>query len=124
MTEEKTEKIVIIATHGPDDQERATLPFVMANGALVLDVEAVVILQGNAVQLANREIHKHVFAPGLPPLMKLISDFMELGGKLLVCTPCIKERHLDKEMLVDGSEPIAAARVITEILESNGVLSY
>jgi len=124
VTDSKPEKIVIIATHGPDDQERASLPFVMANGALVMDVKAVVILQGNAVQLAKKEIYEHVHAGGLPPLGKLIPDFIELGGELLVCTPCIKERHIEKDMLVGSAEPVAAARVISEVLESNAVLNY
>lgn len=33
MAEEKEEKIVVIATHGGEDPERATFPFVVANAA-------------------------------------------------------------------------------------------
>ncbi len=52
MAETEAEKMVVIATHGADDPERATLPFVAANGALAMDVRATVILQGRAVMLA------------------------------------------------------------------------
>lgn len=53
MVEEiKREKILYVVSHGTDDSERATLPFVHANGALAMDVEAVVILLGPAVMLA------------------------------------------------------------------------
>ena len=45
MSDNGTEKIVVIITHGPDDPERALFPFVMANGAMLMDAEATVILQ-------------------------------------------------------------------------------
>jgi len=124
MPEHKTEKILFIATHGPDDQERATFPFVMANAALVMDAEAVIVLQGAAVLLAKKGSFDHVYAGGLPPLKQLMDSFIKQGGKLLVCTPCIKERHIDESMLVETAEPVASARVIQEALEANAVLNY
>lgn len=60
--------LLIIATHGPEDPERATFPFLITNGALVLDVEALIVLQGVAALLAIEEQADHVFAAGLPPL--------------------------------------------------------
>jgi predicted peroxiredoxin len=124
MSEQNTEKILIIATHGPDDPERATFPFVMANAALVMDAEAVVVLQGAGVLLAKTGSYDHVYAAGLPPLKDLMKSFLEQGGKLLVCTPCIKERQIDESMLEESCELIAAARVIQESLEAKAVLNY
>ena len=68
--QEQTEKIVVIATHGVEDPERASLPFVVANAALAMDVQAVVILQGTAVILAKKGCYEHVFAAGLPPCLE------------------------------------------------------
>jgi len=124
MSDEKTEKIVIFATHGPEDPERATLPFIMGNAAMVLDAEAVVILQGTGVLLAKQGCYEHVFAAGMPALKDQVKIFLEQGGKILVCTPCIKERQIDEAMLIKTVEPIAAARTIQEVLESDGVINY
>ena len=124
MSEEKKEKILIIATHGPDDPERATFPFVMANAALVMDTEAVMVLQGAGVLLGKKGSYDHVYAAGLPPLKDLMKTFLEHGGKLLVCNPCIKERQIEESMLVESAEPIASARVIQESLEANAVFNY
>ena len=121
---EKQEKIVIISTHGPEDPERATLPFVMGNGALVMDAQATVVLQGTSVLLAKEGCYEHIFAAGLPPLKQLVDSFIQQGGKLLVCSPCIRERKIEEGMLVRSAEPIAAARVIQECLEANAVLNY
>ena len=122
--EENADKVVIIATRGGEDPERASLPFVMANAALALDTQAVVILQGTGVTLAKKGCYEHVFAAGLPPLKELVDSFIELGGILLVCTPCIQERNITKEMLVETAKPIKAARVIMETLEASAILSY
>ena len=121
---EKTDKVVILATHGPEDQERATFPFVMGNAALVMETEAVVVLQGAGVLLAQKGIYEHVFAGGLPPLQGLLETFLKNGGKLLVCTPCVKERKIEQPMLVEGAELVAGARVIQEVTTASGVLSY
>lgn len=124
MSDPKPEKIVVIGTHGPEDPERATLPFVMGNAALLMEVQAVVILQGTGVLLAKRGCYEHVFAAGLPSLKNQVDTFLEQGGKILVCTPCIRERKIEESMLLDTAEPIAAARAIQEVLEANSVLSY
>ena len=122
--EQQTEKMVVIVTHGGEDPERACLPFVVANAALAMDVQAVVILQGTAVTLAKKGCYEHVFAPGLPPLKDLVDSFIELGGTLLVCAPCLKERNITNDMLVDSTHPIKAARVVTEILEADATVNY
>ncbi|MGQ9756410.1 MAG: DsrE family protein [Bryobacteraceae bacterium] len=122
--EQQTEKIVIIATHGGEDPERACLPFVIANAALAMGVQAVVILQGAGVTLAKRGCYEHVFAAGLPPLKDLMDSFIQEGGALLVCTPCLSERKITVDMLVETAQPIKAGRVVTEVLEAKATLNY
>lgn len=124
MSDTQVEKVTVMATHGPEDPERATLPFVMANAALVMDCEAVVCLQSTAVLLATKGCYEHVFAGGLPPLKEQVDTFLAAGGKMIVCTPCIQERQIGEGMLIEGAEPVAAARVIKEVTESTAVLNY
>ena len=122
MSEQK--KILYIGTHGPEDPERATLPFVLATAALTMDVEAVVALQGNAVWLGVKGTAEHVFAGGLPPLKKLMDDFMSLEGRILVCSPCIKHREIEPSTLIEGAQVVAAATLTSEILSAKAVLTY
>jgi predicted peroxiredoxin len=126
MSPEKTEKILYIGTKAGDDPEKAAMPFVMANAALAMDIEATVCLQGNGVYLAQKGYAEKTLAPGgFPPLKKLVSEFVELGGKLLVCVPCIKERHIDEATeLVEGAQTTAAGALNVEAMESDAVLVY
>jgi len=118
------EKIVYIVTHAAEDPERATLPFVLANAAQAMEVEAVVALQGTAVFLAKKGYLDNVFAAGLPPLKDLVANFMKEGGRLVVCVPCIRERKIEEADLIEGAKPIAAAGLTQEILGANATLVY
>ncbi|MBW1749116.1 MAG: DsrE family protein [Deltaproteobacteria bacterium] len=122
---EKEEKVLYISTCGGEDPEKAAMPFVMAGAALAMDIKATICLQGNAVYLA-KEGYVDTMLPGggFPHMNKLMADFKELGGKMLVCVPCIKERNIEEKDLVDGSETTAAGAVNIEAMESDAVLVY
>ena len=124
MVEEKKEKIIYIATHGGENPEKASLPFVLANASQVMEVEAVVVLQGPAVFLAKKGYLQHVHAAGFAPLQELLDSFIEAGGKLMVCVPCIQERKIEVSDLIDGAVPTAGGTLTMEILEANATLVY
>jgi uncharacterized protein len=123
MSEEK-EKIVLIATHAGEDPERATFPFLLANAAQAMDVEAVVVLQGVAVFLAQKGYAEHVLAPGLTPLKTLVDNYVANGGKILVCMPCIEERKISQTDLIAGSEGIKAGRLVVEMTSAKSTAVY
>ena len=118
------EKLVIISTTGPENQEKATLPFVVATAAQTVDAEVVIILQASAVLLAKKGAAENVNAQGLMPLKKLMDTFIELGGRLLLCSPCIKERFISEAELFPRSQLIAAGTVVEEVLSAKAVLTY
>jgi uncharacterized protein involved in oxidation of intracellular sulfur len=119
------EKLVFMVTHGPEHPEHVTIPFVMAVAALASDVEAVIGLQAEGVEIAVKGRSDSVTAEGFPPLSKLMSDYAELGGKLLLCGPCVKSRKIDAAtQLVENAEVVAAARFIAEITSATNALVY
>ena len=125
MAENQAEKILYIATCAGDNPEKAAMPFVMANAALAMDIKAVVVLQGNGVYLAQKGyVDKMLPAGGFPPLKDLLTSFMELGGELKVCVPCIKSRNIEESELVAGAQTTAAGALNVEALESNAVMIY
>ena len=121
---EREEKIMLFATHAGEDPERASLPFVVGNAALAMDVKAIVVLQGTGVYLAKKGYIENVFAGGLPPLKELVDNFTELGGRIFVCSPCIKERQIDPSELIEGSEVVAAGTLVQELLSASASLVY
>ena len=119
------EKLVFMVTHGPDHPEHVTIPFVMSVAALASEVEAVIGLQADAVELGVKGRADSVAAEGFPPLSKLMNDYKELGGKILVCGPCLKSRGIDAAtQLVENAEVVAAARFVAELTSATNALSY
>ena len=120
-----TEKLVFMVMHGPDDAEPATIPFVMAVAAMASDVEVVIGLQGAGVELAVRGRADRVEARGFPPLASLLADYHDLGGKLLVCGPCVNAREIDPAtQFVENAEVVAAGRFVAEITSATNALVY
>ena len=125
MSETKEEKILYIATCAGDNPEKAAMPLVMANAALAMDIKATVVLQGNGVYLAQKGyVDTMLPAGGFPPVKELLASFMELGGELKVCVPCLKERNINESELLDGSQTTAAGALNLEAIEANAVMVY
>jgi len=117
-------KMVIIATHADDDPEKATIPFVMANAALASETGATVILQSTGVMLAVKGYTKHVRTEAFPELPDLMKSYLEMGGRILVCAPCLKSRGITEGDLIDGAKIIAAATVVSETTSADATLTY
>jgi predicted peroxiredoxin len=121
---EKEEKLVIITTIGNEHPEKATIPFVMATAAQATDVKVVVIMQSNSVLLAKKGEAEKVEASGFLPVKQLIDTYIELGGVLLLCSPCLKERNITAEDLIPGTTIIAGGTVIFEVMSATSVMTY
>lgn len=125
MTEEKQEHIMYFATCGGEDPEKAAMPFVMAVAALAMDIKATIVLQGNGVYLALDHYRKNMLpGGGFPRVDKLMKDFIELEGELLVCNPCIEERNIKESDLTKGSKITAAGALNVAAIEADAVFVY
>jgi len=122
---EKEEKILYFCTHAGDDPEKAAMPFVMASAALAMDIKTILVLQGQGVYLALKGYVDTMPKPGgFPPMAKLLSDYLELGGELRVCVPCIKDRNIDESNLVEGARTTAAGELNVEAMAADAVFVY
>jgi predicted peroxiredoxin len=122
---ENNGKIILMCTHGPEDSERATIPFVIATAAQASDIPVLVGFQVNGVMLARKGCAEHVFAAGFPPLKELMDIDLETGGELFVCGPCVQSRKINpEEEFISGAKIVNAATFAKEISEAVNVLVY
>ena len=117
-------KITYIITKGDDDPELATIPFILANGAMAMDVTPVIILQSNGVMLGVKGYADKVHFKEGVSLKQLIENYVDAGNKLLLCSPCVEKRKLSEKDFVNGAIIVGAARVNDEALSSVNVLVY
>lgn len=119
------EKLVFMVTHGPEAPERATIPFVMATAAQASDVEVVMGFQADGVMLVKKGVAESIEAPAFPPLKVLMDAYIEAGGELLACGPCVKSRGINPETdFVAGAKVVNAATFVKECTEATNVLTY
>ena len=113
-----------MVTSGPENPELATIPFVMATAAQASNVEVVMGFQGNGSMLAIKCMADHVFAQGFPKLSDLIDTYLEAGGKMYVCGPCVGSRQVNNEELMEGATIVGAATFVSESLGATQSLIY
>jgi predicted peroxiredoxin len=95
-------KIVIVITRGLDD-ERASVAWSVANGAIATEQETTVFLAASGVDWVRKGAADNArLNPFDPPMIDMISNVMSAGGTVLVCPPCAKVRGLAQDDLLAG----------------------
>jgi len=116
-----TDKLLFNCSHGAEDPERATLPFVAANVAAIAGQQAVVLCTINAAWLGTTGGTDNVTADGYPDLATLYDEFVGNGGKVCLCGACTKPRNISEDQLTKGARIVGAAAAVEEIV--NGAKS-
>lgn len=98
---------------------KATVGFVVATAALGSGKDTLVFLSTDGVWAAVKdEAAKVVEGEPFKPLVELIENYLEAGGRIIACAPCCKKRNIEQDQLFDEVE-IAGGAVLVEWL-SNG----
>lgn len=118
------DKILFNCTHGKDDAERATLPFIAANVAAASGQEAVVVCTIDAVYIGTHGGREGIEAKGMPPLATLYDEFVSNGGQVWLCSACTKPRGIDETQCDKGAQIVGAAVVVEEITKGAKAVSF
>ena len=107
---------MVMLTHGPEDGDRATVGVVMANAARSLDKSVVLLLSLDGVRLGEPRAVDEIREPGFQTFRELWDTFLEAGGEIWACAPCVKKRalegHLDERIKMVGA--VAAMEYVTQ----------
>lgn len=117
-------KVGFVVTHASDEPELATLPFMLATGAMAMGVDPAIILQAEGVRLAVAGGPEAAAAEGLAPLADLMAAVLASGHRIMVCSPCMTNRGISESDLVPGCFVGGAGQVVQEMLECENFLRY
>lgn len=112
-----TERFCVNLSTGPENPDKATVAFVVANAALASGKDVLVFLTVESVRFGFAGGADGMHADGFAPLAELIASLGAGGGKILVCTPCAKVRGLAEQPLVDGGV-LGGGAVLVEFMTS------
>ena len=112
-------------THGPQDGDKATVGFVVANAALGSEKDTLVFLSTDAVWVAKTgEAEKINEGAPFAPLKELIDKFVGAGGKILVCSPCLKKRGISEDQLIAGASAAGGAALVEWLSNGSPCVCY
>ncbi len=114
--------LLIHASRGKEEPERATLPFVLGNNARIAGQDVVVLLTTDAVWLATEGGAEGVEHEGLPPLPKIMGEYIGNGGQVWACQSCTKPRGITDEDLIEGTR-VGTSMEVVELL-AGGASSF
>jgi len=117
-------KVVINLATGVEDAERVTVAFLVANAALEQGKKVAMFLTKEAVRLGLPGYAEATACEGCPPLSRLVQQYAEGGGELLVCPICFSARKLEESGLVQNGRLAGATPLWEWIGESATVFSY
>jgi predicted peroxiredoxin len=96
-------KVVINLATGLDDGERVTVALLVGGAALEQGRQVTMFLTKEAVRLALPGYGEAIACDGCPPIPRLLEQFAQGGGKLLVCPVCFNARKLNESELVENA---------------------
>lgn len=119
-----SETLIFTCTHGKDEPERATLPFVAANIAAAAGRDAVVLCTIDAVWLGTPGGLDGIATPGLPALADLYAQFLANGGQVWLCGACAKPRGIGEEQVAAGARIVGAAKVVEAVVAGARTVAF
>ena len=123
MSEER-QKLVYLLNDGAERAEKVLTALALANIGLAMESDVTILLFGEATRLAYKGYGETVHSIDRLPMSKLIRDFIDNGGKVRICGPCLKVRQVDPSLLIEGVEPTTGTVVNNTFLEADKVISW
>jgi uncharacterized protein len=111
-------------THAKDNQDKATVAFVLANAAVGSGKETLVFLSIEGVRLGQKGYADDIREEGFAPLRELMDNFAKAGGTIYVCSPCFKKRRLDENNLVAGATIVGGAKLVEFLSDGSPCVSF
>jgi predicted peroxiredoxin len=123
--EELADKVVVNLATGLEDAERVTVAFLVGAAAVAQGKQVAMFLTKEAVRLGLPGYAEAVACDDCPPLSRLLQQYVDGGGELLVCPICFNARKLDEAPLT-GNARLAGATPLWEWIGSDQatVFSY
>lgn len=115
----------VTITECRSNADKATLGFVVANAAVGSEKNTMVFLSADGVWAAVKgEVEKVQVGPPFAPLKELVDKFVANGGRILVCSPCMKKRSITEDMLVPGAAAAGGAALVEWLSNGSPCVGY
>ena len=118
----QTDLLITLTAH-ERDENNVTIAFTMGVMAIKKGHQTEILLLSDAVHLAAKNYADKIdIGAPFEPIKDLLTEYLEQGGKIKVCTACMEHNGVDEDNLIDGTEPVTADYVIDAIMNAKKTL--
>lgn len=121
--DEAHKELVVLMTKGAD-HELSSVGFTIANGGITAGFKVYAFMTSSAVDLLRKRAADMPHVPPLESLKALITDFLNRGGTIWACPPCVKARGYTQEDLIEGVKIVGASAMHERLQAGARSLSF
>ena len=118
-----SDNLLVVVTKGIDS-ELSSVAFAVANGGLAAGLKVSVFLTSTAIDLVRKSGQRLTQVAPFDSLRSMIESFLQRGGTIWACPPCVASRGYQQSDLLDGVIIVGASAIFPEIKGGARTLSF
>ena len=118
------QKMLYVVTSGPDRAEQLYAPFVLAQTAVAMGLEATVYFVIKGVMAVKKGEAEKIKMGSFPKLSEVMDGAVKAGVKVMVCEQSCQLLGIAKGDFVEWAKIVGAATLNDLTLDADGVLCF
>jgi predicted peroxiredoxin len=120
-----TRKFCVSISNCHKDPDKVVIGFMLASASLGVEQDTMVFLTTDGVWAAVQgEAEKINLGKPFSPLKESIERFIQGGGRILVCRPCMDLRAIRPQDLIPGAEPAGGSALLEFLADGTTCISF
>ena len=116
--------LLYVQTSGIDRPERLYSPFILAQTAKAMDIDAIIYFLGMGVTVLKKGNAEKIKMGAFPSLKEVMDQTIKAGVKLMVCEQSCQLINLKTGDFIPPAEVVGAATLNDLVLEADGTMWF
>ncbi|TRZ87316.1 MAG: sulfur reduction protein DsrE [Methanosarcinales archaeon] len=116
--------LLYVQTSGIDTPERLYSPFILAQTAKAMGIDATIYFLGAGITVVKKGNAEKIKIGQFPSLKEVMEQTIKAGVKLMVCEQSCKLINLGRGEFVPQAEIVGAATLNDLVLEADGTMWF
>lgn len=116
--------LLYVQTSGTDRPERLYSPFILAQTAKAMGIDATVYFLGTGITVLKKGNAEKIKVGSFPSLKDVMDQAVKAGVKLMVCEQSTQLINLDKGDFIPEAEIVGAATLNDLVLDADGTMWF
>ena len=121
---EKRKVILYVQTSGIDTPERLYSPFVLAQTAKAMDLDAKIYFLGMGITVVKKGAAEKIKMGAFPNLKEVMDQTIKKGVEILVCEQSTQLLGMSRGEFIPEAKIVGAATLNGLVLEADGVMWF